>query len=117
MSLQDCIKIIESYVDEAGIKSLKDNPYSWGKTRLKMLEGQRESLVDLIVDKIVANAISGKSTKLIKQSRLYGERKTKTVEFAETADLRVDSVDFAEDITTEQSIAPGSHNIAAAYSL
>jgi uncharacterized phiE125 gp8 family phage protein len=33
------------------------------------------------------------------------------------AHLRIDSVSFAEDITTEQSIAPGSHAIAAAYSL
>ena len=33
------------------------------------------------------------------------------------AHLRIDSVSFAEDITTEQSIVPGSHNIAAAYSL
>ena len=33
------------------------------------------------------------------------------------AHLRIDSVSFAEDITTEQSIAPGSHAIAADYSL
>lgn len=33
------------------------------------------------------------------------------------AHLRVDSVDFAEDITTEQTIVPGSHAIAATYSL
>lgn len=33
------------------------------------------------------------------------------------AHLRIDSVSFAEDITTEQSIVPGSHNIAADYGL
>ena len=33
------------------------------------------------------------------------------------AHLRIDSVSFAEDITTEQSIAPGSNAIAADYSL
>lgn len=33
------------------------------------------------------------------------------------AHLRIDSVSFAEDITTEQSIVPGSHVVAAAYSL
>ena len=33
------------------------------------------------------------------------------------AHLRIDSASFAEDITTEQSIVPGSHDIAAAYSL
>jgi len=33
------------------------------------------------------------------------------------AHLRIDSTNFAEDITTEQSIVPGSHAIAAAYSL
>jgi len=33
------------------------------------------------------------------------------------AHLRVDSVSFAEDVTTEQSIVPGSHDVAAAYSL
>lgn len=31
--------------------------------------------------------------------------------------LRIDSTSFAEDISSEQSIAPGSHNIAADYSL
>ena len=33
------------------------------------------------------------------------------------AHLRIDSVSFAEDITTEQSIAPGSHDVAADYGL
>lgn len=33
------------------------------------------------------------------------------------AHLRIDSVSLAEDITTEQSIAPGSHDVAADYSL
>lgn len=33
------------------------------------------------------------------------------------AHLRIDSVSFAEDITTEQSIVPGSHDVAADYSL
>jgi len=33
------------------------------------------------------------------------------------AHLRIDSVSFAEDISTEQSIVPGSHDEAAAYSL
>jgi len=33
------------------------------------------------------------------------------------AHLRIDSVSFATDITTEQSIVPGSHDIAADYSL
>jgi len=33
------------------------------------------------------------------------------------AHLRIDSVSFAEDITTEQSIVPGSHGVAADYSL
>lgn len=33
------------------------------------------------------------------------------------AHLRVDSASFAEDIITEQSIAPGSHDVAADYSL
>jgi len=33
------------------------------------------------------------------------------------AHLRIDSVSFAEDVTTEQSIVPGSHDVAAAYSL
>jgi len=33
------------------------------------------------------------------------------------AHLRVDSASFAEDIITEQSIVPGSHNVAADYSL
>lgn len=33
------------------------------------------------------------------------------------AHLRIDSVSFEDDITTEQSIVPGSHAIAATYSL
>ena len=33
------------------------------------------------------------------------------------AHLRIDSVSLAEDITTEQSIVPGSHDVAADYSL
>jgi len=33
------------------------------------------------------------------------------------AHLRIDSVSFAEDITTKQSIAPGSHDMAEDYSL
>ena len=50
--------------------------------------------------------------------KLYTAPTTEPLSLAEVrAHLRIDSQSLADDLTSTQSIAPGSHDVAASYSL